>query len=106
MINGVTEIALTKLDVLSGLKEIKVCTSYDIDGKKTTEFPLEPVRLNKVKPVYETLPGWDEDITSARKIEDLPENAQKYVKYLEEKLHVPIKIISVGPKRADTILPS
>jgi adenylosuccinate synthase len=106
MINGVTEIALTKLDVLTGLKEISVCTAYEIDGQEFTDFPMEPSRLAKVKPLYEKLPGWDEDITSCKGREELPENARKYIDYLEKSLGVPIKVVSVGPKRDETIVPS
>jgi len=104
MINGVTEIVITKLDVLSGLKEIKVCTAYEIDGEKTSDFPLEPSKLEKAKPVYETLPGWEGDITGCRKMEELPEQAREYIRYIEKRLGVPVKIVSVGPKREQTIV--
>ncbi len=106
MVNGATDIALTKLDVLTGQKELKVCTAYDIKGRKTSDFPLVPSRLAAAKPVYETLPGWTEDITGAKKLEDLPENARNYVKHIEEKIGVKISIISVGPKREQTIFVS
>ncbi len=104
MVNGATDIALTKLDVLTGQKEIKVCTAYEIDGKQTSDFPLVPSQLAAAKPIYETLPGWKEDLTGAKKLEDLPENAKRYVKYIEEQLGVPIRIVSVGPKREQTII--
>jgi len=104
MINGATEIALTKLDVLEGLKELKVCTEYEIDGITTKNFPLQPKKLEIAKPIYETLPGFDGDITSCKKVADLPANAKKYVDYIEKKLGVPIRIVSVGPKREETIL--
>lgn len=104
MINGATEIALTKLDVLTGFKEIKVCTAYEIGDKKTSDFPLQTESVEKAKPIYTTLPGWEEDIANCRKIESLPENAQKYIKYVEEQLEVPVKLVSVGPKRDDTII--
>jgi len=104
MINGVTEIALTKLDVLTGLNELSVCTSYMIDGKSVSEFPVLPQKLEKVKPVYEILPGWKDDISGCRKIENLPKNAMKYVKYVEKHLGVKIKLVSVGPKRDETII--
>jgi adenylosuccinate synthase len=106
MINGVTEIALTKLDVLTGLKEIALCTSYEIDGQGFTDFPMEPARLAKVKPVYEKLEGWEEDITACKDRDELPENAKKYIDYLEKSLGVPIRVVSVGPKRDETIVPS
>jgi adenylosuccinate synthase len=104
MINGVTEIALTKLDVLSNLKEIKVAVAYEIVGKKTENFPLDLPRLAKAVPVYETLPGWEGDITKCTSLADLPKNARKYVEYVENKLGTPVKIVSVGPKREETIL--
>jgi adenylosuccinate synthase len=104
MINGVTEIAFTKMDVLHGMKELKVCTHYEIFGKMTQDFPLDPVRLKKAKPVYETLPGWEEGISNAKKRDELPANAREYVQYVEKALGVPIKIVSVGPKREETIL--
>ncbi|MCI0503756.1 adenylosuccinate synthase [Candidatus Micrarchaeota archaeon] len=103
MINGATEIALTKLDVLGGLREIKVATAYDVGGRETGDFPLDLPRLAKAVPVYETLPGWGEDISSCRSAGELPANARKYVQYIEKKLGVPVKIISVGPKRDETI---
>ena len=104
MINGVTDIALTKLDVLSGLKELEVCVEYEIEGKKTADFPMEPSRLEKAKPVYEKLSGWDADITACRKIGELPEQAREYIEYMEKHLDVPVKVVSVGPKRDDTIM--
>jgi len=104
MINGVTEIVITKIDVLDDLDEIKVCNSYEIDGKKVNDFPLEPAKLAAAKPVYESFPGWKTKISSCRKKEELPENALKYVKFIEDQLGVPAKIISVGPKRDETII--
>ena len=103
MINGVTDIAFTKLDVLDGLEELKVCTAYELDGKRITDFPPDSHRLSRVKPVYESLPGWEEDISGAKKREDLPEAAKSYLDFVEKKLSVPLKIISVGPKREETI---
>jgi adenylosuccinate synthase len=104
MINGVSDIAFTKMDVLGGMKELKVCTSYEIDGKKVSDFPSDLHRLSKAKPVYETLPGWGEDICGCKKRKELPKNAQKYLDFVEKQLGVPMKIISVGPKREETIL--
>ncbi|MEW6036515.1 MAG: adenylosuccinate synthase [Candidatus Micrarchaeota archaeon] len=103
MLNGATELALTKLDVLCGLSGLKVCTAYEIDGRKTNEFPITPERLACARPVYETLPGWEEDISGCRKRADLPPNARKYVAFLENALSVKAKIVSVGPKRDQTI---
>lgn len=101
---GLTEIALTKLDVLSGMKEIKIAKAYEYKGK-TVDFPpqLEGA-LEEVAPVYETMPGWDEDITSCLKWEDLPEAARRYITRLEELCGVKVGIVSVGPERDQTII--
>jgi adenylosuccinate synthase len=99
-INSISEIALTKLDVLDDLPEIKVCVAYEIKGTRTTQF--DPLDLMDIVPVYETLPGWKTPTTQCTTWEDLPENAKKYVKFIEEKL-VPIRIISVGNDRKQTV---
>jgi adenylosuccinate synthase len=88
MINGATSAVLTKLDVLSGLKELKICVGYEINGEKIDYFIPDAVRLEGLKPIYETVPGWDEDITSAKSFDDLPENCQKYVRRVEEFLFI------------------
>lgn len=97
-LQGATELAVTKLDVLSGMEKIPVCTAYELDGKRIDTFPLEPM-LEKCKPVYEYLPGFSGDITGCRKFSDLPQAAQDYVKYLEEVVNCPIKYVSVGADR-------
>ena len=102
-INGIDGIALTKLDVLSGFDEIKICTSYDIDGENYGHFPSSCSVLAKAKPVYETLPGWKEDISKCRSFEELPKEAQAYVRFIEEKSGVPVLLIGVGVGREDTI---
>lgn len=102
-LQGATSIVLTCLDVLSGYPELKICTGYDINGEVSDIFPLN-CKLNEAKPVYETLPGWEEDITSIREFDKLPENAQKYIKRIEELINVPIDFISVGPKREAIIV--
>ncbi|MFW6410183.1 MAG: adenylosuccinate synthase [Halanaerobiales bacterium] len=100
-VNGFTGLALTKLDVLSGMDEIQVCTGYKKeDGEKIQDFTLN---TEEYEPVYETYPGWDEDISRVREFNNLPENAKKYVKKIEELIEVPIKIIGVGPKREEAI---
>lgn len=104
MINGMTSMAITKLDVLTGLKRIKICVAYEIDGKTTDRFILNTDRLYDVKPVYEELPGWDEDISEARSFDELPENAKNYLKRLEEICGAKISLISVGPRRDQTIV--
>jgi len=101
-IQGATEIALTLLDVLGYLEEIPVCTAYEIDGRETQTFPVTH-QLYKAKPIYQSLPGWQTDISTVRKFQDLPINAQEYVKFIEEHIGLPIRYISVGPHRDSLI---
>jgi adenylosuccinate synthase len=102
-INGLTDFFLTKLDVLSGFKEIPVCVAYEIDGKRFDEMPMTQTQFHHAKPIYEMMPGWDEDISNARKFEDLPVNAQKYVEFLEKISGAPMSAIGVGQHRDATI---
>lgn len=102
MVQGATEVALTAIDCLGYLDEIKVCVGYDIDGKVTREFPV-PALLPKAKAVYETLPGWKCDIRGITEFDKLPEAAQNYVRFIEKEIEVPIKIVSTGPKRHEII---
>lgn len=103
-LSGVDYICVMLLDVLSKLSEINICTAYEIDGKQTKVFPSHIDDLRRVTPVLETLPGWETDITGIRNYEDLPEIAKQYVARLSELLERPVKIISVGPDRDQTIL--
>ena len=103
-VNGLTCLALTKLDILTGFDEIKVCNSYKSGDATLTNFPSAIAKLEKVEPIYYTLPGWKEDISTARKFEDLPANAQAYVKHIEEVTGVPVVLIGVGPDREQLIL--
>ena len=98
MVQGATQVALTCLDVLSYLDEIKVCTGYEIDGEVTDVFPV-PAKLGRAKPVFTTLPGWKTDIRGITDYDQLPENAKAYVDFLEQKIEAPITIVSTGPKR-------
>ncbi|MBN8570941.1 MAG: adenylosuccinate synthase [Ignavibacteria bacterium] len=102
-VQGADEIAITKLDSLSGSKSLKICTAYNIDGKSTKTFPLNPL-LDKAVPEYIELEGWDEDITKCRKFSELPANAQKYINTIEELIGYSIKYISVGPERESLII--
>ena len=102
-VNGLTDFFLTKLDVLTGWERIPVCVAYEIDGRRVDELPYSQTDFHHAKPVYETLPGWTEDITGARTFEDLPKNAQAYVRALEEMSGAPISAIGVGPGRDETI---
>lgn len=101
-IQGATQIALTVIDVLGYLDEIKVCVGYEIDGKVTKDFPTT-VELAKAKPVYETLPGWKSEIRGITKYEDLPENCRKYIEFIEKEMEVPVKMVSNGPGRHEII---
>ena len=103
-INGLTDICLTKLDVLSGYPLIPVCVAYEIDGVRTEEMPLDQTGFAKAVPVYEELPGWDEDISGCRTFEELPVNAQAYIARLEELSKCRIQSIGVGPGREATIV--
>ncbi len=102
-INGLDEMAVMKLDVLSGLKEIKIATAYKIDGKICKNYPTSINQFAKAEPVYQTVKGWGEEITSAKKWKDLPLNARKYIERLSDLVETPVKIVSVGSKRAQTI---
>ncbi|WP_246957974.1 adenylosuccinate synthase [Brachybacterium sp. Marseille-Q7125] len=102
-INGFTDIVLTKLDVLTGIEQVPICTGYEVDGEVHREMPMTQTEFHHAVPVYETLPGWSEDISTARRIEDLPQNARAYVQRLEELAGCRISAIGVGPDREDTI---
>ena len=101
-IQGATQAALTVIDVLGYLEEIKLCVGYEIDGKVIKYFPTT-VELAKAKPVYVTLPGWNSDIRGIRKYKDLPENCRKYVEFIEKELETPITMVSNGPERHEII---
>lgn len=103
-LNSLTGLIITKLDVLGGLEEIKICTAYDVDGQRLEYFPSSLKVLAKCTPVYETLPGWTEDISGVRKYENLPDNTKNYLKRVEELAGPSIQIISVGPGRDETIV--
>ena len=102
-INGLTDFFLTKLDVLTGWEKIPVCVAYEIDGKRVEELPASQSDFHHAKPIYEYLPGWSEDISKARKLSDLPVNAQGYIKFLEKISGAPMSAIGVGPGRDETI---
>ena len=102
-INGLTDIFLTKLDVLTGFEKIPVCVAYDIDGTRSEELPMTQTEFHHAKPIYEMLPGWNEDISGARSLEDLPANARSYVQFLEDVSGAPISAIGVGQDRNATI---
>jgi adenylosuccinate synthase len=104
-LNTCTELALTKLDVLSPLPELKVCVAYEADdGKRYDHVPYHQSVLHKVRPVYETLPGWGTEIETAARFEELPEAAQAYVRFIEKFTGVPVSFVGVGPARDQTIV--
>lgn len=103
LMNGLTDIVLTKLDVLSGLDTIKVCTGYEIDGKVYDYIPSDQADVAKAVPVYTELPGWSEDISKMSAYDELPENAKKYISFIEEFTGVPVSMVSVGPDRVNNI---
>jgi adenylosuccinate synthase len=102
-VNGFTQLAINKLDVLSGMPELRIATAYRINGKLTEDFPMTLPEIEQAEPVYETLPGWDEDVTGARCYEDLPGDARRYVERVEALAGVPVEIVSIGPGRDATI---
>ncbi len=103
-VNGLTSISLMLLDVLTGFDTIKICTAYKMGDKILTEFPASLEDLAKCEPVYEELEGWSEDLTAVENYDDLPENAKKYVERIEELTGVSVDMVSVGPKRTQTIV--
>ena len=103
-LGGIDEIAIMLLDVLSGLPELKICTAYEIDGEQVTDFPSHVDDLRKAVPVLETMPSWDQDITAARSLADLPPEAIAYLDRLSELVDRPVAFVSVGPDRQQTIV--
>jgi adenylosuccinate synthase len=103
-VNGLASIALTKLDVLSGLAALEVCVAYELDGRRVEELPSDPEDLERVKPIYERLPGWEEKLAGTRSFDALPQAARRYVKRVEEIAGVPVTCVSVGADRGETIL--
>jgi adenylosuccinate synthase len=100
MLNGATQLIMMKSDVLSGFQEIGVCTHYETPEGKTDVLPFD---LAEAKPVIEMVPGWQQDLTGMTSIEDLPQELHNYIGFLEKHLEVPIKVVSVGPDRTQTL---
>jgi len=103
-INGFTSVALTKLDVLDTLDEIKVCTGYKLDGRICDSLPPVSQDLRRVEPVYATLPGWRSATLGATEMKDLPDNARRYVEFLSQQIGTEIGLVSTGPERMQTIV--
>lgn len=104
MLNGVTEIAITKIDVLSGIEQIKVCTGYKVNGQPTNHFPVDLQSFNNLECIYDTLEGWEPFDCDIKNYDDLPENLRKYTDYISQQTQVPIKILSLGADREKTII--
>lgn len=102
-INGLTEIAITKLDILSRFDELKICVAYELDGQQVETFPADLTVLDRCRPIYETLPGWSVDISQVRSFSDLPQQAREYVTRIEGLLGIPVTYVGVGPARDQTI---
>jgi len=103
-IGSVDSVALLHLDTLTGLKELNICKAYEIDGKQTTFFPANIDRLAKARPIYERLPGWQEELGEAKTFEDLPVAARSYLRRIEQVIGKPVEMIGVGPRRTQTIM--
>jgi len=101
MINGITQLFMTKADVMSGFRTVKICTSYRVDGKECIEIPFNTDSV--IEPVYKDLTGWDEDITGIREFDKLPDNLKSYIEFIEQQTGVPVTMVSVGPDREETI---
>lgn len=103
-VNGMTEIAVSKLDVLSGFETLHIATAYDLDGERLDAMPIDTAEIERVTPIYETLPGWAEDISTARQWADLPDTARSYIERIEALAGVPVLLVSVGPEREQLIV--
>ncbi|MEZ7981494.1 MAG: adenylosuccinate synthase [Myxococcota bacterium] len=103
-VNGLTDLAINKLDILSGFDELKICTAYDIDGKVTEYFPMTLGEAERAIPIYETMPGWSEDLTKLTSLEQFPDNARRYIERIEALAEIPAAVLSVGPGREETII--
>ncbi len=101
--NGLTELALTKLDILSGVHPLKICTGYRKDDQEYRDLPFGPGDLSAFEPIYEELPGWDEDVTSIRSWDELPLNACNYIARIEELAETSVRLVSVGPEREEVV---
>jgi len=103
MISGITKLAITKLDVLDSLKQVKICTHYQLNGKKIDYFPANIEDVKQCKPIYKEFKGWNEIDKNSSKFSDIPKEAQEYLRFIEKELQVPIAVISIGPGRRETI---
>ena len=103
-LNGLTGLAITKLDVLTGINPVKICVAYDVKGVRKETIPATIQELEKCRPIFEEMPGWTDDIRKVRRLQDLPAATQNYLKRVEDLVGVPIQIVSVGPDREETMV--
>src|SRR5262245_50334393 len=103
-VNGITDLVITKLDVLSGLERVPICIGYEVDGQRLEEMPMTQTAFHHARPVFETLDGWWEDISKARSFDELPANAQRYVHRIEELAGAPVSVVGVGPGREENVI--
>ncbi|MBX6750877.1 MAG: adenylosuccinate synthase [Micromonosporaceae bacterium] len=103
-VNGITDLFVTKLDVLSGLEKVPICVAYDVDGERVDEMPMTQTALHHAKPIYEELPGWLDDLSKCRSVEDLPDNARRYVERIEELSGARVSVVGVGPGRDENVI--
>lgn len=101
-VSGITDLSLNSVDVLTGIDTLKICVAYELDGKRIEEFPASLKKLAKCKPIYEELPGWKEDITGVKSLDELPDNARHYIERVSQLTGIPLSIFSVGPDRTQT----
>ena len=104
MVNGFNSFAMTNLDGLDGLDEVRLCTAYELDGERMETPPLDAEDLERCKPIYETMEGWPDDISGAQSLDDLPTKARRYLDRITELVETPFSIVSVGPDRKQTIV--
>ena len=102
-LNSLSELAITKLDVLDTLDEVKVCVAYEVDGSRVEHLPYHQSDLHAARPVYETLPGWKQDLTEATETHHLPKEAEDYLAFLEAQVGVPIRLVGTGPGRTQFV---
>jgi adenylosuccinate synthase len=103
-VNGITDLFVTKLDVLSGLERVPICVAYEVDGERVDEMPMTQTALHHAKPIYEDMPGWLDDISKCRSVEDLPDNARRYVERIEELSGARVSVVGVGPGRDENVI--
>jgi adenylosuccinate synthase len=103
-VNGITDLVVTKLDVLSGLEKVPICVAYEVDGERVDEMPMTQTAFHHARPLYEEMDGWWEDITKCRTVQEMPDNARRYVERIEELAGARVSVVGVGPGRDENVL--